>query len=233
MSDEGTKLTAAEAAKQAEEAIRNAEMLEKIARDAAEAAAQAREEAEQAKQTAKESAKQKGKAKKAAESIKKAAELAQQGQEVDKSFVLSYLQKHAWDLHKKLDSVRDIRFEDDPPRVVLTVVPGPNGVGEAPTLLHSGVQIPVELEVKKPSTVMVGENVMDDTENAIITEDEKPQAEDEVFHRSITGQAAKTLGVKEALGPHSMDKAAKQREAYAAWLKRHPAVKVHKGTDNE
>lgn len=235
MSDEGTKLSAAEAAKKAEEAIRNAEMLEKIARDAANAAAQAREEAEQAKGLAKEASK-KTKATKAAESVKKAASLAQKDQSVDRKFVLDYLQKKAWDLHKQLDNIHDIRFEDDPPRVVMVVVPGPEGVEalSAPKLVHNGVEIPVELEVKKPASVMVGENVMDDAQNAIITEDEKPASEDdEVFHRSITGQAAKTLGVKEALGPHSMDQAAKQREAYAAWLKRHPGVKVHKGSGND
>lgn len=235
MSDEGTKLSAAEAAKKAEEAIRNAEMLEKIARDAANAAAQAREEAEQAKGLAKESSKKK-KAQKAVELVKKVADLAQKDQAVNKKFVLDYLQKNAWDLHKKLNNVHDIRFEDDPPRVVMVVVPGPEGVEgiEVPKLIHNGVEVPVELEAKRPTSVMVGENITGDQENAIITEDEKSKNDDdEVFHRSITGQAAKTLGVKEALGPHSMDKAAKQREAYAAWLKRHPSVKVHKGSGND
>jgi len=232
MSDE--KLSAAQAAKKAEEAIRNAEMLESIARDAAGAAAQAREEAEQAKGWAKESSKKK-KVQKAVESVKKAASLAQKDQTISKEFVLNYLQKNSLDLYKKIDGVRDIRFENDPPRIVMVVIPGPNGIEamETPTLIHNGVELTVELEAKKPSSVIVGENVTENKDSAIITEDEKFRGEDEVFHRSITGQAAKTLGVTEALGPHSMDTAAKHRKAYEAWLKRHPIVKVQKGSDND
>jgi hypothetical protein len=226
MGDEGTKLSAVDAAKKAEEAIRNAEMLEKIARDATQAAAQAREEAEQAKEQAKLATKKKKE--EIVESVKKVSEAVQKNKAVDRKFVLDYLQKHAWDLHRTLDNVFDIRFEDEPPRVVMVVVPGPDGPDaiELPKLMHNGTEVPVELELKKPAAVMVGENVMEETENAIITQDEDPKDKDEVYHRSITGQAAKTLGVKEALGPHSMDQAAKKREAYEAWLKRHPSVKI-------
>lgn len=225
MSNKGTKKTsAAEAASKAEEAIRNAEMLEKIARDAVDAAAQAREQAEQAKALAKDATKKK----EVVESIKKVSKAAE-SQTVDRKFILDYLQKNAWDLQKRLDNVYDIRFEDDPPRVVMEVVPGPNGPEsiQKPKLMHNGVEIEVELEFRTPGPVTVAENEEGKT---IVTQDEQPDKEaDEVYHRSITGQGAKALGVTEALGPHSMDKAAKQREAYQAWLKRHPGVKVHKG----
>lgn len=218
MNEKGTKLSATEAAKKAEEAIRNAEMLEEIARDAIGAAAQAREEAEQAKFMAKTVSK---KRKEADESVKKVASVVQKNKIVDKKFVLDYLQQHAWDLHNKLDNVFDIRFEDDPPRIVMVVVPGPGGIDamESPQLIHNGIKLPVELKAKNLGSVMVGKNI---TTGEIVTEDEtQDETKDEIYHRSITGDAAKTLGVTEALGPHSLDNAAKKREAYEAWLKRH------------
>ena len=219
MSDR-TKLTAAQAAKKAEEAIRNAEMLEKIARDAVEEATRAREEAEQAKALAKKSSK-----------VEKVVEMAASTEMVvvDKKFILDYLQKNAWDLHKKLNNVYDIRFEDDPPRVVVVAVPGPNGPDavEKPKLIHNGVEIPVEMEMKKPSPVVMRE---DEEGNAVVTQDEQTDpGADEVYHRHVTGKAAEVLGIGEALGPHSTENAAKQREAYQAWLKRHPGVKIQKG----
>jgi len=193
-----------EAARKAEEALRNAERLEKEAIEARAVAEKAMKEA-----------KQSGKSKK-----------NEKSNSLNRKFVLDYLQKNAWDLHKQLNNVNDIRFEDNPPRVVMVVVPGPNGTGEPPSLVHNGVEIPVELEVKTPSTVMVGENI--NGKNSIITEDKVEKDDDEVYYRSVTGKAAETLGIKEAIGPHSVDKNSKQRKAYAAWVKRHSGVKIQK-----
>jgi hypothetical protein len=219
MSKEGTKLNAAEAAKKAEEAIRNAELLEQIARDAVNAAAQAREEAEQAKSLAKATSKKKNKV----ETTKSKDDLTKSP--VDKKFILDYIQNNALDLYGKMNNLLDIRFEDDPPRVVMVVMPVPGGLStKAPELVHNGVKLEVEVEFRKPTSVMLGEN--ESTENSIITEDENSKNEDEIYHRSITGKAAEILGITEALGPHSLDKAAKQRESYEAWVKRHPAIKV-------
>jgi hypothetical protein len=226
MSNEGTNQNAAEAAKKAEEAIHKAEALEKTAREATSAAAQAREEAEGAKELAKNlSKKKKDRAEEAATSAKKAKNLSQNGQVVDKKFVLSYLQKNAFDLRRQIKNVCDIRFEDDPPRVIIEVLPSPSGINvKAPELNYNGVKLDVEMKIKKPVSVMVGKD--EDEKNTIIKEGEQEQSEDETYHRSITGKSAEVLGITEALGPHSLDKAPKQREAYEAWLKRHPSIKV-------
>jgi len=226
MSEE-KKPSAADVAKRAEDAIRNAEMLEMIARDAAHAAAQAREEAEQAKDLAKNTSKKKKKAQEALDSIQKAKSLKDKDSGADKKFILDYLQKNSWDLRRQIPNLYDIRFEDDPPRVVIEAVPGPGGPNavKVPELIHNGVKLEVELRIKKPNAVMLGEGANSET-NTIITEDAKPEEEGGTYHRSISGEGAKVLGITEALGPHSLDTASKNRESYAAWLKRHPSIKV-------
>ena len=218
MTKKGTK-PAADAANQAEEAIKTAEMLEKIAKDAVDAAAQAREEAEQAKKLAKKATKK-----------SKTEKVISTDDQVDRKFILNYLQSHSLNLFKKIGNLHDVRFEDDPARIVMVVVPGPSGVVEIPKLIHENIEIPVEVEEKRPSSVTLVANTLDN-ESAIVSdnENEKPE-EDETYHRSIEGKAAEVLGITEALGPHSANNPplAKNSEAYEAWLKRHPAVKVQK-----
>jgi hypothetical protein len=129
----------------------------------------------------------------------------------DKKLVLDFLQKNSWELRKNIKGVTDIRFEDDPPRVVFAVV-SPEVKVPAP-LEHNGVEIAVELEVRaaiSTGTIPLGED----------------GSEGEIFHRSIAGEGAKALGIKDALGPHSAtSESVKKREAYEAWIKRHPGVK--------
>jgi len=126
----------------------------------------------------------------------------------DKKLVLAFLQKKSWDLRKTIPGVVDIRFEDDPPRVIFAAA---SSEVKIPELEYNGVKIDSELEVRaatKTGTVSVGED----------------GSEDGAYHRSISGEGAKVLGVTEAMGPHS-SKEAKQRAAYEAWLKRHPGIK--------
>lgn len=128
----------------------------------------------------------------------------------DKKLILDFLQKKSWDLRRTITGVVDIRFEDEPPRVIFAVV---SPEVKIPKLEHNGVEINFELEVRAAvptGTVSVGEDGTEDT----------------AYHRSISGEGAKVLGVTEAVGPHSAStEAAKQRKAYEDWLKRHPGVK--------
>lgn len=71
----------------------------------------------------------------------------------DKKVVLDFLQKKSWDLRKSNSNIADIRFEDDPPRVVITAV----NEDEEFNLEHNGLAI--EVEVEKAT-------------NAIMTDDE-------------------------------------------------------------
>lgn len=128
---------------------------------------------------------------------------------VDKKLILDYLQKHGWDLRKEIKDVYDVKFEDNPPRVVLVTLSDM----EAPNITHEGVKIPVEVEAKSK---IKGED------SAVVTTNEQ----DDVYHRSISGDAAETLHISEAQGPHSKENT--NTEAYKAWVKRHSAVKIQK-----
>jgi hypothetical protein len=133
------------------------------------------------------------------------------GTDADKKQVLDFLQKKAWDLRKAIHGLIDLHYEDDPPRVIASVV---SSEVKIPKLEHNGVEIAVEIEVRAAipaGTVSLGED----------------GSEDSVYHRSIAGDGAKALGIKDALGPHSVSngEGANKREAYEAWLKRHRAVK--------
>jgi hypothetical protein len=132
---------------------------------------------------------------------------------VTKSMVLDFLQKRAFDLRKTVRGLMDIRFEDDPPRVVFDVV---SSEVKIPQLDYNGFTLPTEMVVK----------AVTGTGTTISVNDNDPE-KDEVYQRSIDGAGAKALGITEALGPQSMA-AAKKREALEAFWKRHPAVKVPK-----
>jgi hypothetical protein len=127
-----------------------------------------------------------------------------------KKLILDFLQKKAWDLRKTIKGVVDVRFEDDPPRIVFAVVSSDVTI---PRLEHNGVELKSELEIRaavSANTVALGED----------------GSEDSSYHRSISGDGAKVLGITEAVGPHSASsKESQERKAYQAWLKRHPGVK--------
>ena len=200
---------AVEAAKKAEEALKEVQEAEKAL---AAAKLKAKVAAEEAKMAGKKEIKEEKKEPLITEVVEVTESKPSSG--AGRDLVLDFLQKNAWDLRRTVIGLVDVRFEDDPPRVVCAVV---SPEVRLPEFEHKGVKIDCELEVRAAipaGTVPLGED----------------GSEDSPYHRSIAGEGAKALGIKDALGPHSAtSEGAKKREAYEAWLKRHPGVKVLKG----
>lgn len=200
--------SAADAAKLAEEKIRNAEMLKTIAEEANAAAEQAMQEAEEAKKAAKISTKTK--ASKAKASVEKASEAKKKMDDnnewASKSDILSYLQYNKLDLMRTTE-IKDLRLEEDPDRLVMVVYDENSFI---PDLMAGGKKIRVETELESKDMIVITE-----------------PKEDEVFHKPLGTEAERALGISEAVGPHSKDQG-KNKKAYDAWLKRHAGVKVSK-----
>lgn len=99
-----------------------------------------------------------------------------------KEIILEYLEKNSALLKEKY-SLIDIRFEENPSRLVLTS----RKELQPETIQYKDVVIPTEVEILDIKSVVV-----------------PAQENDEKFHTEFTKEAQKVLQLKETIGPHSV-----------------------------
>ena len=122
-----------------------------------------------------------------------------------KNVILDYLQHNSLDLCKKFN-LSSARFEDGPPRLILTV----GNKIDVPTISYKDINIPVVLELEEGTVVMIEKN-------------EEIVAEKEKISDKMSEPFKTAMGIKEALGPTN-EKGAGREQAYESWKKRHKHV---------
>lgn len=145
-------------------------------------------------------------------------------QESLKKAILNYLQLNGWQVRQKLNLI-DARLEENPFRLVL-VAREELKTEEFDNLVHDGQTIPVEVQVVEVNPVLVTGNILAGGE----IEKESKSNEDQVFHHEFSDQAKRIYNMKETVGPNATKddvKGKNKEEAFEAWKKRHPRVKVH------
>ena len=139
-----------------------------------------------------------------------------------KKLVLDYLQENALDLRRKFPTLIEASLGEEPARLILTFASDQ----PAPTVedLKETFAFPVDIGTRESKAVVVTDNVEDTTDHENVVAVETKSEEDEIYHRTINDDGARILGVKEAVGPHSVKPV--DRDALEQWKKRHSGVKV-------
>jgi len=132
-----------------------------------------------------------------------------------KKLILDYLQLHAWDLTSKIAELNELKFEEDPPRLVLCMT---REVDDLPKIEFMGQPIPVEIRVTGEPVVLTH-----DKEQLPTPEKHPTVKEDGLYHHNVEGS-------EEALGPFPKagNKNERVSKAMEEWKKRWPGVGVKK-----
>jgi hypothetical protein len=132
-----------------------------------------------------------------------------------KKLVLDYLQLHKLDLISQIASLNEVKFEDNPPRIVLCLA---RETDDLPEIKFMGKLLPVE-------KVVTGEPVVlkHDKEQLPMPEKSSTAKDDGLFHHNdIEGHEA----ISPFSEPENTDD--KTKKAFEEWKKRWPSVKVDK-----
>lgn len=129
-----------------------------------------------------------------------------------KKLILDYLQLHTWDLKSQIAELNELKFEDDPPRLVLCMV---REVDDLPKIEFMGRSLPVEIKITGEPVVM-----KQDGEEMPSPEKHPTVKDDGLYHHNIDGSS-------EALGPFTKS-GIKNEKAMEEWKKRWPGVGIKK-----
>ena len=117
-----------------------------------------------------------------------------------KEVILDYIQNNDISIRTKW-GVLNTRFEDNPPRLVLTT----SSLTKPPEIMYEGLNIPVELE--DPNTP-----------NMQITKADP----NEKFHKELSTEAQKALGISETISPQLINEDnVKDLDAFRKWKERY------------
>lgn len=131
-----------------------------------------------------------------------------------KKIILDFLQNKSYETIKKNTGVFDLKYIDNPDRILVTC----SDKNILTELEYKGTNLPLEYNEIDQKAIVIKDN----KKTVGVTEVEK---KDEVFHREIGEEAAKSLSISEAIGPQSKTD---NKEAFKSWKKRHTMRKISK-----